>query len=267
MMKFIITLIFVNFLMVHLCQSQNNYIYNGGPGQGFSYMLTKKAINNSIFSGNSADGFNNETHASSSQSWNGGVDDGWSFGLSNTTVNEVYLGGPGDGMDFYCFQDALNGSLFYGGTDDGFSYQLVLSIMDGVVFEGGGGDGFAHSGISKLIWDGDISSDWLMADNWNIPIVPTFSHTVCIPNGVPNFPKLSGVLNIALKEDHTYICSGLNILSSAVVKGIEGTRVVVNGRLIVLGDLSIKSSGNSLIEGRKDGFIQIQNGGSIHVEN
>lgn len=267
MMRNIMLLMVLNFVLVCPCASQNNYIYNGGDAQGFSFSYAIMAVNNSIFAGNSEDGFDHETHASISQSWNGGIDDGWGYGMVKTTINEVYFGGTDDGMDYCYFQDALNGSLFFGGTDDGFSYQSVNSIMDGLVFEGGEGDGFAHSGISKLIWDGDLNSDWLMADNWNIPIVPTFSHSACIPSGVPNYPKLSGVLNISLKTDHSYICSELKILPEAVVKGIEGTRVVVNGRLIVLGDLLINSSGNLLLEGRENGIIQIGSGGSIRVEN
>ena len=266
MKKYILMMLFY-LLFLASSFGQNNYIYNGGQAQGFAFSLSAKVINSSIFSGNSEDGFNHLTYAVSSQFWSGGSDDGWGSILFSTNVSSIYAGGLDDGMDFGFFQDDLNGSIFRGHDEDGFSSHIMLSIMDGLVFDGGENDGFGYSEISKLIWDGDLNSDWLMADNWNIPMVPTFSHSVCIPNAVPNYPKLTGVLNIALKEDHTYICSEINIFSGAVVKGLEGTRVVVNGRLIVLGDLLIKSSGTSLIEGREDGLIQIQSGGIISVED
>ena len=247
---------------------QHNYIFNGGISSGFNSNGIEINSYNSIFSGSENDGFDQEDYASKAQNWLGGNNDGFSFGYQILQdVNSIWNGSDNDGMAYMTYAKESNNNLHNGGDGDGFSHAMLEGMGNNLVFAGGEGDGFSASGISKLIWDGDISSDWLMADNWNIPIVPTMNHSACIPSGVPNFPTLSGVLSISWDKEHTYICSELNILPNALVTGLEGTRVVVNGRLIVLGDLLINSTAYPLLEGKDFGHILIGTGGSIELEN
>lgn len=251
----------------HYSIGQNNYIFNGGESQGFDYASIEIKSNNSIFSGGSNDGFDHNYHSQVMQKWNGGSDDGFSFGaLDLQDVNSIWNGSIGDGMAFMTLAQKSNNELYHGGSDDGFSYAYIDGASNNLVFSGGGGDGFSASGISKLIWDGDISKDWLMADNWNIPIVPTMNHSVCIPGGLTNYPKLSAVLGISIVEDHTYASKDVMIMAGAQINGIENIRVVVNGNLVVAGEMFINAGNDVRIEGRADGLIKVLSGGSIRID-
>ena len=252
---------------LHLA-GQNNYIYNGSGESGFSFNTIHAVSNNSIFEGNTNTGFNKYFYSKFDQNWIGGIDDGFCQRFFGTLSNNlVYNGSFEDGMDFQTFNQVSENPLHNGGAEDGFDYGHYLSIPSLLTFEGGEGDGFSASGISKLIWDGDLNTDWLMADNWNIPIVPTISHAVCIPSGVPNYPKLSSLLGISFLGTHTYACSDLEIFSDAHVKGIDDIYIIVNSNLIVHGQLLLKTSNKPKIEAKSKGLIEIKNGGVIRMDN
>lgn len=260
-----IILLFIGFGTVGL--GQNNYIFNGGSSSGFNHASIDISTNNSIFSGSENDGFDQNNYAQITKKWNGGNEDGFSFSfLDMQNINPIFLGSIDDGMAFMTFSMNSNSKLFYGGLDDGFSFSKLEGIDNSLVYSGGEGDGFSASGISKLIWDGDISKDWLMADNWNIPIVPTMNHSVCIPSGVPNYPRLTSLLGISIFEDHTYACSDLTILAGAQLDGIKNVNIIVNGELIVAGDMFLYTQGLVGIEARAEGLIKVLTGGAIVID-
>ena len=263
-MKLQITLIFL--CIYTFVQCQNNYIYNGGTSQGFDFTLAEKTANNSIFSGGSKHGFDAIANQEESKKWYGGIDDGWAFGVNSTVQNQMYDGGMDDGMAYAYFEKKSKNLIVNGGVEDGFSYDIAIKKFSELVHAGGVGDGFSHSGISKLIWDGDISKDWLMADNWNIPIVPTMNHAVCIPDGMPRYPKLSNILGISISDKHTYACESITVLDGAIINGIEGVKFIVNGELTVFGEVLINTTSGAQIEGRNNGIIEVKSGGQIRVE-
>lgn len=266
-MKVSTTMLLFFFGFGWVCSGQNNYIYNGGAAHGFSSMRMKIGSNNSIFSGNSSDGFDKIEYAQASKKWVGGVDDGFSFQRFDVQmINAIFAGSEEDGMAFTTYAQSSNSEFFHGGVEDGFSFEVIGNLDSGLVHSGGAGDGFSASGISKLIWDGDLSKDWLMADNWNIPIVPTMNHSVCIPGGVPNYPKLSDVLGISIVEEHTYASKSVTIMEGGLINGIGNIQIIVNGKLIVAGDLFITPGTSARFIGRKDGMIRILNGGEIRID-
>ena len=266
-MKKVVFIYMVVFLVYFDLFGQNNYVFNGGISQGFNKAHFQASSNNSIFSGGSEDGFDKSNFSNMIQLWPGGIEDGFSYGLTSSTINNsIFQGSNEDGMAFMTFAKKDNNDLFHGGIDDGFSMDLYAKKDNNELYAGGEGDGFSASGISKLIWDGDLSKDWLMADNWNIPIVPTMNHSVCIPSGVPRYPELSAILGISIKDAHTYASSDVEIMAGAEINGIENVQVIVNGKLMVAGDLFLNAGEPAKIIGRSEGLIEIQTGGSIQID-
>lgn len=247
--------------------AQNNYVFNGGPAHGFSQNSTQTLSNNSIFAGSDNDGFDHDHYTTISLNWNGGADDGFSSSTAlSIQPNSIYNGSNDDGMAFLTFSQKSNNEYYYGGVDDGFSHAILSSAISDLAYDGGEGDGFSASGISKLIWDGDLNNDWLMADNWNIPIVPTMYHFVCIPGGAPRYPILNGVLGVSIDEAHIYASSDIEIMDGAQVNGIQNVKIIVNGDLLVAGNLLIDGTGAETLIGRKNGLIRILSGGSIVID-
>ncbi|MEM9545616.1 MAG: hypothetical protein AAGA77_06560 [Bacteroidota bacterium] len=262
--------LFLFTLLVWMCvnsYAQNNYIFNGSASDGYSFAGIDQKSNNGIFSGDLNDGFDQRYFSQSSSKWYGGVGDGFMRVYRDfQNINFIFNGSNDDGMAFLKYEQATNSQLFYGGDDDGFAFGRTYVEDVNEVYAGGRGDGFSSSGVSKLIWDGDVSKDWLMADNWNIPMVPTMKHSVCIPNGVSRYPKLSATLGISIDEVHTYASSAIFIESGAEINGIEDIKIIVNGQLIVAGDLFINAGGSERIVGRPEGLIHIFSGGSIEID-
>ena len=231
------------------CQllAQNNYIFNGGISHGFSFERIQSASNNGIFSGGVDDGFDRMNLSESSKMYAGGTEDGFGFWYQDLDEgNFIFNGSNEDGIDFEYFAQTSNNGLFNGEADDGFDFGHTSSESNSDFFAGGEGDGFSASGISKLIWDGDISKDWLMADNWNIPIVPTMNHMVCIPGGAPRYPQLTSILGISIKDEHTYASSAVELMNGAMINGIENVKVIVNGNLTVAGNLLLNFDGEAV---------------------
>ena len=264
-------LIYIFFLILTFnCNAlgQNNYIFNGGSSHGFGFDRIQSISNNGIFSGGFDHGFDQLNLSESSKKYAGGEEDGFGFMHKDTDAgNSIFHGSIEDGMAFQVFVQTSNSGVFEGGIHDGFDYSCTSSASNSDLFAGGEGDGFSASGISKLIWDGDISKDWLMADNWNIPIVPTMNHMACIPSGAPRYPKLTSILGISINEEHTYASSNVMIMNGAVINGIENVKVVVNGKLTVAGNLFLNFDGENVkIENRQEGLIKILTGGRIIID-
>jgi hypothetical protein len=82
------------------------------------------------------------------------------------------------------------------------------------------------------LWEGDISTDWHTAGNWNDGYVPNEADDVTIPTGAPRFPVV---------RTNDAVCNSLTIESSASLT-VSNRQLVIDADLVVHGQLNLSTS-------------------------
>jgi Secretion system C-terminal sorting domain len=135
---------------------QNNPIFYGGSGAGFSKSISIQTSNDLLFNGNSGDGFAASIYIQNSNS-------------------SLYYGGSGDG---YIMQSYIqdNPSTTFGGSGDGHSSTTIIQSGDDLLFIGGSGDGNVMQNTIQESQDGrfigGIGDGWVAQSVTFIPLIP-----------------------------------------------------------------------------------------------
>ncbi len=250
--------------------AQNNGVFNGGTGHGWSTSRWAAVNTSNIFDGGVADGYSRggfSTH-SNSLIFAGASGDGYSaFGYSDQLNSDIYSGGTGDGYDIVTLIQSANNSIFAGGSHDGADVKEYRDQTNGFVFEGGAGDGYSVSGLSKLIWIGGHSNDWLVASNWSLDRVPTQNDLVVIPDGLPHDPVLEGKLLINSIGMHQYTCRGLHIETSGLLSGTDAAWFENYGLIRIEGSLEFIADPMRSYINAATGHILIRAGGLLMIDH
>lgn len=130
--------------------AQNNNIFYGGAGDGWSKANYTQAGNNIMFQGSVGDGWNkaNYSQATINTQFQGGVGDGWfSNGYSQSTIATQFQGGVGDGWNAANYVQATITTQFQGGAGDGWQQGGYSQAYANLAFHGGAGDGWASTYI------------------------------------------------------------------------------------------------------------------------
>lgn len=135
----------------------------------FILLLTQTAFaqNNPIFFGGSGDGWSSASHmpVSNTTMNHGGSGDGWTAGSyqqpSNTTMNH---GGSGDGWNFSSHMPVSNATLYHGNSGDGYVMQNFLPVSPSPSNFGNTGDGWAQNNhlplIAQTLYKGGQGDGW-----------------------------------------------------------------------------------------------------------
>lgn len=250
--------------------AQNNGVFNGGKGIGWAQGIYHAQSNNGIFHGGKEDGLSVSifTIKSHSPVFAGGSNDGFSYSrFEIEDHNQIFAGGGDDGADQRYFQQQLHNSIFFGGSDDGADHNERSEKTDNLIFAGGKQDGYSQSRISKLIWVGTKSKDWLMAANWNITRVPNVVDHVVIPTGLVNYPALTGKILINQQGDFLYTCRSIDVLKEAEITGNEAAWFINFGQFNILGLVNILGNTNFPSQNLEGGNIHVSGSGLLHLGN
>ncbi|MBK7692241.1 MAG: T9SS type A sorting domain-containing protein [Bacteroidetes bacterium] len=143
-------ILFILLLSLQKAFGQNNPIFYGGNGDGWSMSSYLQTSNTTINHGNTGDGWSTGTYLQASNTTinHGGVGDGWNtashLSASNTTLNH---GGGGDGYAFINFMPNALTPSHSGGEGDGWALTSYLPVVSQTVYKGGEGDGWASNVI------------------------------------------------------------------------------------------------------------------------
>lgn len=262
-MKIVVVILYSILLSTIVLSAQHNYIFDGGTGNGFYAAHISTKNQNSIFFGSNSDGHSYLHEGFATTYWDGGIDDGMAYIMTSTKINSpLFSGGKEDGSDSKVVSTISQNSIFNGSNDDGFGAHQIMSTSNGFVFDGGLGDGFAQSGISNLIWDGDLNKDWNMADNWNLPMVPNISISAIIPGQVQKYPILNGIMGIGVSAKD-YTCRSLYLLENAIINGNNAVQINLSHELHIWGLLNLNTSQNSIITTSPGAKLHIYENGSV----
>jgi M6 family metalloprotease-like protein len=111
-------------------------------------------------------------------------------------------------------------------------------------------------------WNGNTSSDWNLASNWNCNAVPTATSDVIIPSGITN------TTHITASPSNPAICRNISLQNGAILTIDIGKSLTIEGDLIINGPqaLILKSDNNGVGSIITKGNISYQNSGSVKVE-
>ena len=182
--------IILAFLLMYtpMIYGQNNAIFYGGSGDGWSMGSYLQTSNTTMNHGGIGDGWHATSYLQTSNSTlnHGGVGDGWSavsyLQSSNTTMNH---GGIGDGYSFNSFMPNATISSYYGGDGDGWAKSNHLPALNQVLYKGGEGDGWASNvlplgpilPVTLLSFNGkDINGNHLL--DWTTTMEINSSHFI-----------------------------------------------------------------------------------------
>jgi len=123
-------------------------------------------------------------------------------------------------------------------------------------------------------WTGEVSTDWLDADNWDDNNVPDNNTDVVIPSGCPDYPVINGRLYINSSWVNTYECYSLAINSGATASTtgvyssvISRGELIVEGQLDIGNDLDLANGSNTTLSGIiRTGLYSGQHGISNHFD-
>lgn len=262
--------VFCSVLLTTGAHAQNNGVFNGGTGYGWTQEIGQTPENSSIFNGAHADGFTFKTISKPSNSavFSGAVGDGYSMlQFSLKTNHEIFLEGIGDGCDQFRVSKTSNNSIFAGGHNDGHDRDLTGTIINHNVYAGGPGDGYSNSGLSKLIWTGSTGKDWLVASNWNLNRIPTLSDQVVIPAGVPNNLLLKGKLLIDKAGTHLYTCQSLLVLPQGIINSTNEAWLENHGEILTSGLITLFHNPQHQHSNHFPATIIINQGGELKIIN
>lgn len=143
-------ILFILLLSIQKAFSQNNPIFYGGNGDGWSRSSFLQASNTTLNHGGTGDGWNTGTYLQPSNATknHGGGGDGWSMAshlsASNTTMNH---GGGGDGYVLNNFMPNAITPSHSGGDGDGWASNGHIPALNQILYKGGEGDGWASNVI------------------------------------------------------------------------------------------------------------------------
>ena len=226
----IIQTVLLLIMLIDVIAAQNNAIFEGGDGNGFSVAAVQQTVNNSIFAGGTSDGFGQGRY-------------------KQPLNNSIFAGGTADGFGV------------------GSSAEQQINNM---IFGGGESDGFATSDSkSPFIWTGTIGTGWAVAGNWNYNAVPDVSQHVIIPTGVPNWPFVNaGLLSIGDNPNNgQYKCASLLIQENAFLQTRIHCRVENYGLLQINGEMRIKKSTPDAIQNLTNGIVIIGQEGLLNIKS
>ena len=266
MRRIFLFLLFFSFCTIAFAQ-YNNAIFNGAKEDGLGVMFYYSKRNNTIFAGANNDGFTITGAITMLHNtlFSGGIDDGFhSLQWKNTIQNNVYYGGLDDGWSGTYFNMDQNNMVWSGGADDGWTSGELIANLNNLVFIGGSDDGFSNSGISKMIWNGSISDEWLVAGNWTPHVVPGKNDAAWIPQVNTYYPILkAGMLGLSLNK--TYSCKELHIEPFASITLNNEVGFISNGYLGVKGALHFLGVGTSSFEILEGAVMDVEIGGLLNI--
>lgn len=121
-------ILFILLFSLQKAFSQNNPIFFGGNGDGWSMTSYLQTSNTTMNHGGAGDGWSKSTYlqASNTTLHHGGVGDGWStashLAASNTTMNH---GSSGDGYAMINFMPNAITPSYWGGEGDGWASNVI----------------------------------------------------------------------------------------------------------------------------------------------
>jgi hypothetical protein len=132
--------------------------------------------------------------------------------------------------------------LIFGSTEEINSFQEkeITIILDPAyhLFNLTALNGYVCQSCASAIWNGNVSSDWFYALNWNVGIVPNSTDDVHIPAGMPNDPLIDG--GLVAEVNSLTVDSGVSlILGSEGYLTVSGN-TFFNGNMIIFSDASGK---------------------------
>lgn len=104
--------------------AQNNALFQGGSGQGYSLNRITLSQHSDLFAGGTGNGY---AHAR----------------ISIPVHNAIFLGGNGRGDSWSYLEGKLNHAIFAGGIEDGASSVRISLPTNSQIFAGGSADGYA----------------------------------------------------------------------------------------------------------------------------
>jgi hypothetical protein len=128
--------------------AQNNAIFFGGSGDGWSMNSYLQASNTTINHGSGGDGWNKNSYlqASNTVSNKGGMGDGWNKNSYLQTSNlTLYHGDTSDGWSMKSFLQNSIPPVYYGGQGDGWITTNFFPNVTLKPYHGGQGDGWASN--------------------------------------------------------------------------------------------------------------------------
>ncbi|NNF32811.1 MAG: hypothetical protein HKN68_01795 [Saprospiraceae bacterium] len=270
-MKFRHCISIIGCLMVaHNVWSQNNGIYNGSSGTGYHVVYYSHQDNGNIFSGSVDDGYSihHQSLESNHTVFIGGTGDGYAYLIKGLKENNaIFYGGPDDGFSFIVKEQLENNVIYSGGSDDGYDHLFNETLSSGAIFAGGKNDGYDFSGMSKIIWKGSYSDNWLMAGNWNLNRIPMQQDQVLIPSSLRVYPQLHGLLRVNSDGCYNYTCRSLIIETNASLTGLSQASLFNNGRINVRGMLHFMGNHSEVFMNTGKSELIIHTGGQVKIGN
>ncbi|AEJ20634.1 autotransporter-associated beta strand repeat-containing protein [Gracilinema caldarium] len=158
----------------------------------------------------------------------------------NITTNESYtvdgaiITGSVGATNFTTLSGAGTFSFnitYPGAVDAGDGLNVSILAPNGFIL---GSISFIQPSATIWNWDGDTSTDWSTAANWDVGSVPTVTSLVVIPSGTPNSPVLTThatAASVTVDPGATLDLNGYNLtgLSTITNNGIirlQGTETV-----------------------------------------
>ena len=224
--------------------AQENYIFQGGDGSGWS-------ADHSI--------------ASVSYPYNGGNGQGFTFDISDAPSSTHFEGGVSDGTDSDMY--AASHYVFDGGHSAGFGVGLYLN--DHFLYQGGTDDGFASLLYRvPFIWTGTIGTSWTVSGNWNYNLIPGIFRPVIIPDGVPNWPFVNaGLFAIGdTPNGSNYRCASLWIQEGAFLQTRINNRIENYGLITIDGEMRVKKFTVDAFKNFEEGTVIINSGGELVIK-
>ncbi|MCW3107877.1 MAG: Peptidase and in kexin sedolisin [Segetibacter sp.] len=125
-------------------------------------LSTAHAQNNPIFKGGTGDGYTSQRYVqNTSNIFIGGNGDGWSAGRYVQPTSNIFTGGNGDGWSVKNYVQVTS-NIFTGGTGDGWSTANHISYTSNI-FTGGNGDGWTslnYAQSSVNVYTGGAGDGW-----------------------------------------------------------------------------------------------------------
>lgn len=131
-----------------LLPAQNNPIFYGGPGDGWTSLDYNQSTNMTPFRGGDGDGWNvmNYIQPTDMTTFHGGQGDGWiSLNYIQPTIMTTFHGGDGDGWNSLNYVQTTDMTTFHGGDGDGWNFSNYAQSHNEFVYFGGQGDGWANT--------------------------------------------------------------------------------------------------------------------------
>lgn len=91
-------------------------------------------------------------------------------------------------------------------------------------------------GATTFTWQGDVSSNWSVAGNWDLGLVPSSIDSVVIPD-VTGSAGVQPILTAAVTVNNLTVQANTTLASTAATLSLNGSNLTVNGTLSNLGNI------------------------------